>query len=143
MILSGEKADLVNVVLTAAAALAYVILIGWLAALQSLVLGPGPISGRFQIYVLPLLGECLAAALVGAGLGYLLRTTGRPVVYGILLGAALALFRWFSMTIQYQNLLWEDAAWIVAGLLLPACVAAAATIWLSRRRGSTPANALA
>ncbi|HEX7182230.1 MAG TPA: hypothetical protein VF756_10330 [Thermoanaerobaculia bacterium] len=134
--------EIVNAGLTAAAALAYVILIGWFAALEWTLRGSGPVSGRFLMYIVPLLGECLAAALVGAGLGYLLRTD-RPVVYSVLLGAALALFRWFSTTIYFQNVHWEDAAWIVASLLLPAYVAAAATIWLSRRRGSTPANALA
>lgn len=142
MMRSLDRADLANVALTAAAALLYVVLIGWSAALQSTLLGPGPISGRFLMYVLPLLGECLAAALAGAGLGYFLRTD-RPVLYGILLTAVLALFRWFSMTIYYRNLHWEHAAWMVASLLLPAYVAAAATVWRSRRRGRTPADAAA
>jgi uncharacterized membrane protein YjgN (DUF898 family) len=122
----------VNVVGVIIAVVVYWLLTGWAASLQVELWGTGPISGTWRIHVVPLLAECLAAALVGLALGALLRT-GRPAVYAGLLAAAFLLQSALTWTIG-QPRLW-DVIWIGLMVLLPAAVAGAVTLWVARNRG--------
>lgn len=122
----------VNVVGVAVAVAVDWFLAGWAQTLQSELWGSGPVSGTWRIYAVPLLAECLAAAVVGLALGALLRT-GRPAVYAGLLAAGFLLQAALTWTIG-QPRLW-DVLWIGLMVLLPAAVAGAVTLWVARRRG--------
>jgi hypothetical protein len=121
--------ELVNLLGVIAATLMYVFVYAWILSFQSPL--SGQVSGALLIWIVPLLIECLVAAGAGAALGLLLRTD-RPVVYAILFGSALVVWRWTSMTIGHPR--WQDALWITLDVLLPAFVATAVTLWLCRRR---------
>ena len=124
----------VNTLATTGAALLYVFLAALFTSVQYGSSGGGQVSGRLQVYVVPLLVDCLAAALAGAALGLALLKTGRPSVYGAPLGGAIALYHWASTTVVSRNLDPESFAWIALAVLLPALVGATASIWLARRR---------
>lgn len=123
----------VNALAVVGAALLYVFLAALFTSVQYGNSG-GQVSGRLQVYVVPLLVDCLAAALAGAALGLALLKTGRPSVYGALLGGAIALYHWASTTVVSRNLDPESFGWIALAVLLPALVGAAVSIWLARRR---------
>jgi hypothetical protein len=127
------KSGIADFLVTMVAAVVYVLLLGWISSVEWAIHGGGSVSGNLRIWVVPILIECLAAALIGVGLGALLQTD-RPALYGILLGSALLLFRAAATTVHFGSARWQDLAWIGLDLLLPACVAAAATLWGHRRR---------
>lgn len=123
--------DIVNVAWVIAATIFFVLLSSWVQTLSAALWG-SQVEGMLLVWILPTLFECLVAATAGAALAYVLRTD-HPVTYGLLFGAALVLWRWAWMTVG-QNLGWQGFVLIAFNVLLPACVAAAVTIWLSRRR---------
>ncbi len=126
----------VNVLGVAGAVVVDWLLAGWAATLQAQMWGEGPVSGTWRIHVVPLLAGCVAAALVGLGLGALLRT-GRPAVYAGLLAAALALQAALGWTIHQAA--WWDLFWIGLLVLLPAVLAAAVAYRMARGRvGAAP-----
>jgi hypothetical protein len=134
--------NVLNVLAIAAALAVYVIVTGMVSALTWSLLGDGQTSSIFLMYVLPLLENALAAGVAGALLGLCLRTD-RPVLFGSLLGGALVLYGWMSTTIYWGTARWQDVAWVGLDILAPALVAAATTVWLSRRRGPAPTEATA
>ena len=121
-----------NVLAVLGAVAVYLILWTWAASLESALWGP-QVSGTLRIYALPLLLQCLAAALAGVGLGVLLRT-GRPVVYAGLLAILLPLYQVLNTTVYHLE--WWNAVWLALSVVLPALAAAAAALWLARRRGA-------
>jgi hypothetical protein len=134
--------NVLNVLAILAALAVYVILTGMASALTWGLLGDGQTSSIFLMYVLPLLESALAAAAAGALLGLCLRTD-RPVLFGCLLGGALVLYSSMRTTVNWDAARWQDLAWVGLDILAPALVAAAATVWLSRRRGPAPTEATA
>jgi hypothetical protein len=136
------KSEIADVLLTLGAAVVYVFLLGWITSVEWAAHGGEPISGTFQIWILPLLIESLVAGLLGLGVGTLLRTD-RSTLYGALLGAALFSFYAAATTVNFGGARWQDLAWITLDLLLPACMAAAATVWGHRRRKAASLKAAA
>lgn len=114
--------------------LLYIFLAALFASVETGSSGDGQVSGRLQVYVVPILVDCLAAALAGAALGLALVKSSRPSFYGALLGGGIVLYHWVSTTVVWRNLDSESFAWIVLAALLPALVGAAVTTWLARRR---------
>ena len=132
----------VNTLAVAGAALLYVFLAALFTSVQYGSSGGGQVSGRLQVYGVPILVDCLAAALAGAALGLVLVKSSRPSLYGALLGGAIALYHWASTTVVSRNLDPESFAWIALAVLLPALVGAAVSTWLAgRRRPGAPAKA--
>jgi hypothetical protein len=119
-----------NIGCIAAATLVYVFTVAWFHSFETALWGP-QISGEFLVWVLPLLVECLAAALLGGALAYFLRTE-RPIAYGLLFAGALVL--WWLATTTIGRPGWRGFFWIALDALLPALVAAFVTSRLSRRR---------
>jgi hypothetical protein len=129
-----------NVLSTAGAALLYVFLVAWVMSFT--LPGTGDqVTGVLRMYIEPLFIACVAAVIAGVALGYLLRTA-RPLSYGLLLGGLLVMYRDAMTTVFWSHLRWQDAAWLLLDVLLPALVAAAATLWLyQRRRVALPTQA--
>ena len=124
----------VNALAVVGAVLLYIFLAALFASVETGSSGDGQVSGRLQVYVVPLLVGCLAAALAGAALGLALMKSSRPSLYGALLGGGIVLYHWASTTVVWRNLDPESFGWIALAVLLPALVGAAASIWLARRR---------
>ena len=133
------KAELLNVLVLAAAALTYVVLYKWLGTLQLELVHESEFSRGFFLRVWPILGTCLIAAIAGGGLGALLRTQ-RPLVYGLLLGGAILLFGLVTIVSAFHLHLYMVGEMLL-DTLLAAFVAPAATLLLYRRRDRPTPNA--
>jgi hypothetical protein len=124
----------VNTLATIGAVLLYVFLAALFASVATGSSGDGQVSGRLQVYVVPLLVDCLAAALAGAALGLALVRTGRPSLYGALLGGGIVLYHCASTTVVWRNLDPESFGWIALAALLPALVGTVVAGWLAHKR---------
>lgn len=133
MVAAQAERSVLNALSTAGAAILSVFLIAWVTSFR--LEETGQVTGVLRMYVEPLVVECVAAVIAGAALGFLLRTA-RPALYGLLLAVVLIAYRGASTTISWANLRWEDAAWLLLDMLLPALLAGAAAVWLGRRRSA-------
>jgi hypothetical protein len=134
--------NVLNVLAIVAAAAMCAVITGMMTSLTFELFGGGQTSNIFLMYVLPLLVNCLAAAIAGVLSGLCLRTD-HPVFFASLLGGVLVLYRCLLMTVNWDAARWQDLTWIGIDILAPALLAAAVTVLLSRRRGPTPAEATA
>lgn len=132
-VLSGGR-GVVNTLATTGAVLLYILLAALFASVETSSSGDGQVSGRSQVYVVPILVDCLAAALAGTALGLALVKPGRPSLYGALLGGGIVLYHCASTTVVWRNLDLETFGWIALAVLLPALVGAFVATRLAHRR---------
>lgn len=135
---SKNGQTLINVLGIAAAFLTYYLVLG---LISGYLLREEPASDIFRMYILPILQSCLAAAAGGAALGFCLRTD-RPGTYAMLLAGVIVVYGASSWTI-YSGADWQNVAWVVLSVLVPALVAGLVAFWLGRRRRPEPLAAAA
>lgn len=127
---SKNGQTLINVLGIAAAFLTFYLVLG---LTSGYLLHEEPVFDLFRMNILPILQSCLAAAAGGAVLGFCLRTD-RPGTYAMVLAGVLAVYGITSWTI-YSGVRWQDVAWVVLSVAMPALVAGLVAFWLARWLG--------